>query len=170
MMSPNGRGIGDSTYSSAHGTDEITMESLARDLVCLVVHLRWPEVAICGFSMGGRSPYSTGICSSNYVAPSGVIVQQLLVLPHLKSHPTPLPFRVTHAVLAGTRSVVLRDPQHGLQIRATNVPRTPSERKEIIRRTLQSTFDPAWLHANSARFDYILHDTIYGRFDSDLLP
>ncbi|KAJ7917535.1 Alpha/Beta hydrolase protein [Mycena leptocephala] len=139
------RGIGDSTYSSAHGTDEITMESLARDLVCLVVHLRWPEVAICGFSMGG------------------VIVQQLLVLPHLKSHPTPLPFRVTHAVLAGTRSVVLRDPQHGLQIRATNVPRTPSERKEIIRRTLQSTFDPAWLHANSARFDYILHDTIYGR-------
>ncbi|KAJ6581663.1 Alpha/Beta hydrolase protein [Mycena capillaripes] len=138
-------GIGDSTYSSPYGTDEITMESMARDLVCLIAHLRWPEVAICGFSMGG------------------VIAQQLLVLPYLKSHPTPLPFRVTHVVLAGTRSVVLRDPQHGLQIRPTNVPRTPAERKEIIRRTLQSTFDPSWLHTNSARFNYILQDTLHGR-------
>ncbi|KAF7356460.1 3-oxoadipate enol-lactonase [Mycena venus] len=139
------RGIGDSTYSSPHGTDEITMESLARDLVCLIAHLRWPEVAICGFSMGG------------------VVAQNLLVLPFLKSHPAPLPFRVTHVVLAGTRCVVLRDPQFGLQIRPTNVPRTPAERKEIIKRTLQATFDPSWLHANSARFEYIMHDTIHGR-------
>ncbi|KAJ7117846.1 Alpha/Beta hydrolase protein [Mycena epipterygia] len=139
------RGIGDSTYSSAQGTDEITMESLARDLMFLITHLRWPEVAICGFSMGG------------------VVVQQLLVLPYLQSHPIRLPFRVTHVFLAGTRSVVLREPHHGLQIRATNVPRTPAERKDLIRRTLQATFDPTWLHVNSARFDYILHNTIHGR-------
>ncbi|KAJ7334296.1 Alpha/Beta hydrolase protein [Mycena albidolilacea] len=139
------RGIGDSTYSSPHGTDEITIESLARDLVCLIAHLRWPEVAICGFSMGG------------------VVAQNLLILPFTQLQPTPLPFRVTHVVLAGTRSVVLRDPQHGLQIRSTNVPRTPAERKEIIRRTLQSTFDPSWLHANAARFEYIMHSTIHGR-------
>ncbi|KAJ7696513.1 Alpha/Beta hydrolase protein [Mycena rosella] len=137
------RGIGDSTYSSAQGTDEITMESLARDLTFLIAHLQWPEVAICGFSMG--------------------VVQQMLLLPYLRSHPTALPFRVTHVFLAGTRSAVLRDPQHGLQIRPTNVPRTPAERKELIRRTLQATFDPSWLHANSARFDHILYDTIHGR-------
>ncbi|KAJ6518938.1 Alpha/Beta hydrolase protein [Mycena sanguinolenta] len=139
------RGIGDSTYSSRYGTDEITMESLARDLMSLITHLRWTEVAICGFSMGG------------------VVAQNLLVLPYMQTHPTPLPFRVTHVILAGTRSVVLRDPQHGLQIRPTNVPRTPAERMEIIRRTLQSTFDPSWLRSNSARFEYIMHDTIHGR-------
>ncbi|KAF8216664.1 Alpha/Beta hydrolase protein [Mycena galopus ATCC 62051] len=139
------RGIGDSTYSSPHGTDEITIESLAHDLVCLIAYLGWPEVAICGFSMGG------------------VVAQNLLVLPYMQSHPTPLPFRVTHVILASTRSVVLRDPQHGLQIRPTNVPRTPAERKEIIRRTLQSTFDPSWLHANSARFEYIMQNTLNGR-------
>ncbi|KAJ7759157.1 Alpha/Beta hydrolase protein [Mycena metata] len=139
------RGIGDSTFSSRCGTDEISMESLARDLLCLIAHLRWPEVAICGYSMGG------------------VVVQQMLVLPYLQSHPTPLPFRVTHVVLAETRSVVLRDPQYGLQIKPTSVPRTPAERKEVIRRTLQSTFDPSWLHANPARFDCILQDAIHGR-------
>ncbi|KAJ6498304.1 Alpha/Beta hydrolase protein [Mycena vulgaris] len=140
------RGIGDSTYSSAQAADEITMESLARDLAFLIAHLRWPEVAICGFSMGG------------------VVVQQMLVLPYLRSHPTAaLPFRVTHVFLAGTRSVVLREPQHGLQIRATHVPRTPTERLEIVRRTLQSTFDPSWLHTNSQRFERILQNTLHGR-------
>ncbi|KAJ7492000.1 Alpha/Beta hydrolase protein [Mycena latifolia] len=139
------RGIGDSTYSSAQGTDEITMESLAHDLAFLIAHLRWPEVAICGFSMGG------------------VVVQQMLILPYLRSHPTALPFRITHVLLAGTRSAVLRDPQHGLQIMPTNAPRTPAEKKELVRRTLQSTFDPSWLHANPARFEHIFHSTLHGR-------
>ncbi|KAJ7603421.1 Alpha/Beta hydrolase protein [Roridomyces roridus] len=142
------RGIGDSTYSS---TDEITMESLARDLLLLIVHLGWPEVAICGWSMGG------------------VVVQQMLVLPFNTPHPTPLPFRVTHVILVGTRSTVLRNPQHGLQIRPTNVPRTPAERKALIRLTLQATFDPSWLHENSARFDKILHETVHGRCETTYL-
>ncbi|KAJ7781971.1 hypothetical protein DFH07DRAFT_865056 [Mycena maculata] len=94
-------------------------DGIPGDLVLLIAYLRWSEVAICGFSMGGRSFRQT-------------------VLPYLESHPTPLPTRVTHVFLAGTRSAVLRDPQHGLQIRPTN-------RKYLIRRTLQATFDPSWL-------------------------
>ncbi|KAJ7281388.1 Alpha/Beta hydrolase protein [Mycena rebaudengoi] len=139
------RGIGDSTYSPVKATDEISIESLARDLMFLIAHLRWSQVAICGFSMGG------------------VVAQQMLVLPYLKQHPTPLPFRVTHLFLAATRSVVLQDPRHGLQIPATTVPRTPAERKELIRRTLQSTFDPAWVHANTAKFETIFQHVLHGR-------
>jgi pimeloyl-ACP methyl ester carboxylesterase len=161
-------GIGDSTYSSAQGADEITIESLARDLAFLVAHLRWSEVAICGFSMGGPT-LRRSIFNPSFTYPLlGVVVQQMLVLPYQQPHPTPLPFRVTHVFLAATRSVVLRDPQHGLQIRPANVPRTPAERTAIIRRTLQATFDPEWLHANSGRFEQILHATVHGRYAARL--
>ena len=46
------RGIGDSSLSPA-GDDEISIETLARDLLALLVHLNWKEVALCGYSMGG---------------------------------------------------------------------------------------------------------------------
>jgi len=46
------RGIGDSTLTPA-GDEQITIELLARDLVELLAHLKWKEVALCGFSMGG---------------------------------------------------------------------------------------------------------------------
>ncbi len=45
------RGMGDSSYRS---DDEITIEVLSRDLLFLIESLRWKDVSICGFSMGGR--------------------------------------------------------------------------------------------------------------------
>lgn len=44
--------MGDSELSPGEN-EHITMESLARDLLFLLNHLRWKELAICGFSMGG---------------------------------------------------------------------------------------------------------------------
>jgi pimeloyl-ACP methyl ester carboxylesterase len=46
------RGIGNSSLSPA-GNEEISIESLARDLLALLIHLNWKEVALCGYSMGG---------------------------------------------------------------------------------------------------------------------
>jgi pimeloyl-ACP methyl ester carboxylesterase len=43
--------MGDSTYSD---NDDITIESMARDLLFLLNSLGWNELAICGFSMGGE--------------------------------------------------------------------------------------------------------------------
>lgn len=46
------RGMGNSSLSPA-GDEEISIESLARDLLALLIHLKWEEVALCGYSMGG---------------------------------------------------------------------------------------------------------------------
>ena len=46
------RGIGNSSLSPG-GDEEISIEVLARDLLALLVHLNWKEVALCGYSMGG---------------------------------------------------------------------------------------------------------------------
>lgn len=48
------RGIGNSTLTSAKDED-ITIELMARDLLLLLENLKWKEVVICGFSMGGKS-------------------------------------------------------------------------------------------------------------------
>ncbi|KAJ7224113.1 hypothetical protein GGX14DRAFT_350913, partial [Mycena pura] len=100
-----------------------TDESLARELTCLIAHLRWPEVAI----FHGRSvifEFTWPIHCSQSLTCLGVVVQQTLVLPYHQTHPTPLSFRVTLVFLAGTRSVVLRNPKHSLQIKPKSVPRT----------------------------------------------
>jgi len=47
------RGMGDSTLGSVE-EGEMSIEGLARDLFELLVHLGWSEVAILGYSMGGR--------------------------------------------------------------------------------------------------------------------
>jgi pimeloyl-ACP methyl ester carboxylesterase len=46
------RGIGNSSLSPT-GDEEISIECLARDLLALLFHLKWKEVALCGYSMGG---------------------------------------------------------------------------------------------------------------------
>lgn len=40
--------------SRAREDDPFTIETLARDLLSLIQHLQWSEVALCGHSMGGR--------------------------------------------------------------------------------------------------------------------
>lgn len=49
------RGIGDSSYSTPAEDDEITIELMARDLLFLLQSLKFSEVALCGYSMGGQS-------------------------------------------------------------------------------------------------------------------
>lgn len=35
------------------GNEEISIELLAKDLVALIKHVQWKEVALVGYSMGG---------------------------------------------------------------------------------------------------------------------
>ena len=46
--------MGDST-ASPDAVADISIETLARDLLALIIHLGWDRVAICGWSMGGMS-------------------------------------------------------------------------------------------------------------------
>ena len=48
------RGTGDSKFSTAGGDNEITLEGMARDLHAVITRLKWKELALCGFSMGGE--------------------------------------------------------------------------------------------------------------------
>uniref|UniRef100_A0A0W0GD62 AB hydrolase-1 domain-containing protein n=1 Tax=Moniliophthora roreri TaxID=221103 RepID=A0A0W0GD62_MONRR len=134
------RGMGDS-YASESAVQDITIEVLARDLLSLLGHLGWKNVALCGWSMGG------------------VIVQQMLTLPFHQTMPTALPFRPTHVFLVATRSVVLTS---GLPYKAQSKPRTPEERKMLAIKMLEATFDPEWLKANPARFETLVKRSAIG--------
>ncbi|KAF5349452.1 hypothetical protein D9757_012427 [Collybiopsis confluens] len=136
------RGIGDSTCSPS-AVEEITIESMALDLLALLTYLKWKEIVICGWSMGG------------------VVAQQLLVLPFHPHRPRPLPFRVTHVILAGTRSLVLAQNQHGFQNRIPKV-LTPEEKLTLVRTVLAKTFDPAWLAQNSEKFESLFRGWLLG--------
>jgi len=128
------RGIGDSTYSNEDRNDDITIESMARDLLFLINSLGWRDLAICGFSMGG------------------MVTQQLLLLPHHRSEPTPLPFRVSHVILAATMASPIRDRRFGLRFgKRPNGPLTEDQKREFIRPVVESTFDPVWLRNNDHR-------------------
>ncbi|KII89084.1 hypothetical protein PLICRDRAFT_40727 [Plicaturopsis crispa FD-325 SS-3] len=127
------RGIGDSAYSTPSGDDEISLESLAKDLVFLIASLKWEEVAICGWSMGGT------------------IVQQLAVMPYHPERPVNLPFRISHLILTATLGSPLRpagagQPRGGLKI-ATNAPapQTDAEKIAIMKPIVESFFDTEWL-------------------------
>ncbi|KAF8643810.1 hypothetical protein AX16_008828 [Volvariella volvacea WC 439] len=146
------RGIGDSSLTPA-GNEIMTMEMLARDLVHLLKHLGWQELAICGFSLGG------------------VVAQQVLFLPYHPTNPTPLPFRLTHLLLTGTMISVLKDlKRYGLKVNTsvpnTDKPLTPEQKKELVRPTLESTFDPEWVKdpANRERFSWWLERMILKRW------
>lgn len=86
---------------------------------------------------------------------SGVVAQQMLVLPYNMKTPIVLPFRTTHLFLVGTRSSV--QPNVGLSISPlpNNASRTLEERKEIARRVVSSLVDPKWNETNGERFEFI---------------
>jgi pimeloyl-ACP methyl ester carboxylesterase len=48
------RGMGDSTYATEVCDEPVTIESMARDLRHLIIHLGWKRVALLGYSMGGK--------------------------------------------------------------------------------------------------------------------
>ncbi|TFK42369.1 Alpha/Beta hydrolase protein [Crucibulum laeve] len=132
------RGMGNSSLTPS-GEEDMTIELLARDLLFLLAHLKWKEVSLCGYSMGG------------------VITQQLLLLPHHPTAPTSLPFTVTHILLAGTRSVVQPSAGLKLPVSAANKPRTLAERRENARRIVASLLDPRWVEENGQRFEYLFN-------------
>ncbi|KAJ3573438.1 hypothetical protein NP233_g2436 [Leucocoprinus birnbaumii] len=146
------RGMGDSTYTPA-GDEEITIELYARDIVDLLLHLKWPRLAICGFSMGGA------------------IAQQILLLPFHRTSPVqPYPFEITHVFLTATLASPMRTRGYGLKIRPPPPPkdgikRTKEEKKEIARPILEATFDENWMNdpRNKERFEMLLDRMIYGR-------
>ncbi|KAF8077746.1 Alpha/Beta hydrolase protein [Lyophyllum atratum] len=129
------RGMGNSTLA---GNEDITIEMLARDLLFLLTTLRWKDISICGYSMGG------------------VVAQQLLVLPYHPTHSTPLPFRTTHLFLVGTRSVV-QDTSVGIGYKAAppGKPRSLAERKAVARKVIEMAFDPKWIAENGPRLNFV---------------
>ncbi|KAH9483869.1 hypothetical protein JR316_0003347 [Psilocybe cubensis] len=130
------RGIGQSSLTPS-GKEEITIDLLARDLAALLTHLKWTEVAICGYSMGG------------------VVAQQMLVLPHSVKDAVILPFRTTHLFLVGTRSSVQLNIGLPISPLQNNASRTLEERKEIARGVISSLVDPRWIEDNGERFEFI---------------
>lgn len=139
------RGIGQSKFASEN--DEVTIESMARDLQALLVHLQWTKVALLGFSMGGMCKPS----SYNNLSLEGVILQQLLLLPSHPANPTELGFEPTHVLLISTRSVVL-PPEYGIQL-PTKRPETLMERAMLAKKIFASSLDPQWVEENGEAFE-----------------
>lgn len=139
------RGMGD---SKAREDDPFTMETLARDLLSLIQHLHWSEVALCGHSMGGA------------------IVQGLLFLPFHRTNPTPLRFRVTHVVLAGARFTPNLGPRYGLKFpMPPKGPLTRESIREAVRLAMLPNYDPEWFAsgANQERIEQIIDRSFIGR-------
>lgn len=137
------RGMGKSSYSTPSNGDQITVESMARDLLELVAHLGWTEIALCGFSMGG------------------VIAQQLIFLPFHPTNPTSLPFRVTHLILAATMAEVVR-----VVGKFPPVPKqklTIEEKRELVAKYLPFQYDPLWVQQNPDRFSHKVEKGLHGR-------
>ncbi|KAF5330449.1 hypothetical protein D9619_005421 [Psilocybe cf. subviscida] len=128
------RGMGNSSLTPP-GNEEISIELLAKDLVALIKHVQWKEVALVGYSMGG------------------VVAQQMLVLPFHPTHPVSLPCHISHLVLACTRSVV--HAETGLKVAPASVTLTREERIAAARRIVGACLDPNWIEQNTARFEYV---------------
>lgn len=120
--------MGESTYANTvDKDDEITIESMARDLIYLLDNLKWKEYIILGFSMGG------------------VICQQIiLLLPPMQNK---LTFKVTHFLLTGTlyRPMVRGESQMKLNTTRPEGKMTEAMKIEMARPFLESTFDPVWI-------------------------
>ncbi|KIJ69141.1 hypothetical protein HYDPIDRAFT_36229 [Hydnomerulius pinastri MD-312] len=139
------RGMGDSTMRKG---EAFTIETLARDLLLLIQSLGWQEVTLCGHSMGG------------------VVVQQLLFFPYHSADPTPLPFRVTHVILASTLHTPIRDARYGVKFPPRpKGPLTFEQIAEIIYKTMSCDFDPEWFSdkANQPRIKQLIKRGLIGR-------
>lgn len=145
---------------SPAGDEEISIESLARDLLALLVHLNWKEVALCGYSMGGMFIESSGLMFySIHTSLLGVIANQMLMLPYHTVKPASIPFRVAHLILAGTRLVVTANA--GLKTNvAANTTRTPEEKAAMARNIIRSLLDPTWIEENGERFERLFKRTM----------
>jgi hypothetical protein len=136
---------------------------MTQDLLFLVAHQGWEVVSLCGYSMGGERNIFLNIFSAGAKTAAGVIAQQLLLLPYLETNPVPtLPFRVSHVILAATRSIVL-PPELG--VKYDMVPGKQysiAERMGFARNILADTFDPDWIQNNAQTFEDIFNKVIRG--------
>ncbi|KAF8586614.1 alpha/beta-hydrolase [Ramaria rubella] len=146
------RGIGESTYSTPGKDEDISIESMARDLLALIQHVGWKNVDVLGFSMGG------------------VILQQLLLLLHHPAQANPPPFRVHHAFLTGTMCsfdplrIVFPPPPPFVPPPPGQL-MTAEQKKELTRPMLDASLGPKWvaLPENKARYEWWLEGSINGR-------
>lgn len=97
----------------------------------------------------------------------GVVAQQLLFLPYLATNPTPLPFRVTHVILAATFGAPL-DKRYGLKFARpapSGTRRTLEQKRELAKSTLESCFTSQWLTdpINEKRIEWWLSRMVVGR-------
>jgi len=91
---------------------------------------------------------------------SGVIAQQMLVLPFDAKKPALIPFLVTHLILAGTRSVVHENAGLKIPPLVPSGTRTLEEKKAIALRVASALVDPKWRELNNERFQYIYQRAI----------
>lgn len=84
----------------------------------------------------------------------------MLLFPYHTIKPAMIPFRVTHLILVGTRSVVTANT--GLKINGPgpNIIRTPEEKMAIARKVVKSLVDPTWIEENSERFEALFKRTV----------
>jgi hypothetical protein len=98
----------------------------------------------------------------------GAIVQQILLLPHHATNPTPPhPFTITHVFLTGTNTTPLRRKDIIQKLGSVSPPKQMSKegRKEIVRPFIEANLDKSWLAdvKNRERFDVLLERFIIGR-------
>ncbi|GAA5913684.1 hypothetical protein JCM6882_008718 [Rhodosporidiobolus microsporus] len=115
------RGIGSSRAPKGKEGEKYTAGDMAQDVVELVKHLRFKEIDILGFSMGG------------------MIVSTVLVSPSL-------PFKIRHAVLAATSA----KPAHSDLLQAIPSPPSGKvmsleENKALVTPFIHVGYDPAFL-------------------------
>jgi hypothetical protein len=92
---------------------------------------------------------------SGYTSLLGVIAEQMLLFPYHTVKPASIPFRVTHLILAGTRSGT------GLKVNdAANITGTPEEKIAMARNVVRSLLDPTWVEENSEQFERLFKRTM----------
>ncbi|GAA5845901.1 hypothetical protein JCM11251_006724 [Rhodosporidiobolus azoricus] len=115
------RGIGSSRVPPGKEDEAYTVEDMAQDVVELVKHLRFREIDILGFSMGG------------------MIVSTILVSPSL-------PFKIRHAVLAATSAKRAHsDLLQAIPSPPAGKPLSLEEKKALVTPFIHVGYDPAFL-------------------------
>ena len=94
-----------------------------------------------------------------YTSLLGVIAEQMLLFPYLTDEPVSIPFRVTHLILASTRSVVTANTGLKADV-AANITRTPEEKIARARNVVRSLLDPTWIEENSEQFERLFKRTM----------
>ena len=94
----------------------------------------------------------------------------MLLLPYHTVRPVSIPFRVTHVILASTRSVVNANAGLKINAPAANITRTPEEKIAMARNVVRSLFDPTWIEENSEQFERLFKRTMNPNMWAYLFP